>query len=217
MKACLLSFIILLLNFSAEAIPVMDTAVGTKTPIMTTVLPDDKNPNLYYFFPNHYGISHSDKTNKPEFFYMERKTGWFTSEGFVNTLFEAYSSPAQKRKFDEIIKANPAAVFTPIPLSGGRPVPTQDFNVLLTNIQCFEKGNMIGQKIGCKWDVDNESRLAFRRMVRSDIAVQVLEYNYSFSAMYNGKFMPFNFSAAVYFSDMGNVEFYDSDGRIIRD
>jgi len=210
----------LFFSLTTLATPVMDTLVGTPTEYMVSVAPDDKDPNLYYFFPNHFGLAQNPTNNMKLFSYIEKcENFWcFSTPAYVNTIFEAGVSPQLTQKLAEIKKANPNAKFTPIPILSSSFFKTNVFNVLLSGVACQEQGNLLGQQLACVWKVDDSNRTTFRRAVRQNILVQVLSYGYSFIGMVRGQAMTFNQAIPVYVSDLdkGNY-FLDSNGRVIGD
>lgn len=213
-------FFILLLFVSSDAwsVPMIDSAKGTTIARSITVLSDDKDPNLFYYFPNHYGLG-TDQKNRKLFSYIERATGWFSKPvAQVSTVYEAYFSEDLNLKIAEIKKEHPNAKFTPIPYTNARIVPNRIYNFMLSKVVCQETGNHIGQQIACVWEIAPPFQRVFRQAARSASVVQVLEYSYSFAATQNGKPLEFRHSVPIYFSDlMTGRYFLDSQGNPIQD
>lgn len=216
----LLVILSLVISYRAFATPVMDTAIGAGSNLVVTIVPDDKDPNLYYFFPNHFGLSRDSNNKRQLFSYIEKSEGFLglSKSGYVNTIFEAGVSSLLSQKTDEIKKANPNAKFAPITIFRAGFLPHDVFNILLTNIDCQHYGNVIGQQVACAWKVKGGDCEIFRHAVTKNALVQVLDYGYSFIGMIQGKPVEINHSVPVYVSDLesGNY-FFDSEGRVISD
>jgi hypothetical protein len=214
MRFLLLSAIFLMTGTMAQAVPVIDTATGTTSGLLVTILPDSVDKNLYYFFPTNWGVATSVKSKKPAFSYIEYSTGWFSPpQATVTAAFAAEGAPDLDLKLKEILKDNALAKFTPIPILSARYVPHKNFAKWITNVDCFEKGNTIGQIIGCTWTATVDSGRTFYRVVKGTGIIQVLEYNYVFGAMVNGKYTEISHSAGIYLDGLENGDFWDADGR----
>jgi hypothetical protein len=220
MRHLIFIFAILMAQSVCFATPVMDTAVGTGTPVLATVVPDDKDPNQYYFFPNHYELAKDPATQRMAFAYFEKSEGfWGIVKGFVNTVFEPFVADQMKTKFDEILKMNKNAKFTSIVFtSSGLITPNEDFNGLISDVSCPKIGNQNGGQIYCSWKVPSDSRKAFRRAARGKVLVQVLEYDYSFIGIVGGRQQTFQHAVPVYFTNLGAGDyFFDQNMNPIKD
>jgi len=207
-----------LLTFAgtAYAVPVIDKAPNTPTALASALLPDDKDSNLYYFFPSHYQLAIDPNSNKYLFGYVE--VGWPRPNGYVTLVFEAATSPLLAAKIQEVKAANPKALFSPIPILDANFEVTKILTPLISSLDCQKKGNEMGQQVECKLSVDYKNRKDFRRVMRGGALIQALDYNYSFAAIIAGKSVIINQTLPANFTNLGpGVYFYDSSGNPIWD
>ncbi len=103
-------------------------------------------------------------------------------------------------------------------MQGAGFIPHEEFNILVSDIDCQSKGGVIGQLLTCVWKIGSRERETFRNMVRQEQIVQVLEYSYSFRAIASGVETDIQHSIPVFFSNLEQGDyFFDSKGKPIKD
>ena len=201
----------LLISLNARAVPVVDTAIGTVTPLPVTVVPDDKDPNLYYYFPAAYAVSR-DASGKASFGYHEY-SGLFGDKGWAVMTMAAEFDSNLAAKLAEVKTQNPAATFSPIPLTQGLISEGKIDLKYLSDSECQDAGGVIGQEIGCKFLVKSKYRSAFIKGMRAS-QIHQFYYNYEFAAIRNGTVGVFKHSVPIKFGDLGTgAYFFDKNGN----
>jgi len=199
------------------AAPRVDIAVGTGTPIIQTILPDSKDPNLYYFFPVSYKVSKHE--GKIQFSYHETSNFWGVNGAYATMTVSAYfDKESLDLKVQEIKRQNPKATFTPVALLNSNITQLNTkLSPLINQVVCQPYGNFLGQDVGCQIDVNVKNREVFQKVIRRNI-VNVLAYTYSFVAEVNGQLVKLSHSLPILFSEVGYGDyFFDSHGNVIQD
>ncbi len=208
--------ILLTLAFAARATPIMDTGVGTITPTPVTVVRDDQNASLYYYFPTAYGV-HRGSAGKAEFAYTEYDPRFSGPIGVAVMTMAVEFDPNLALKLEEIKKGDANAVFTPIVLSQGAIDEGKIKLQYVSDSECQEFGGVIGQQIGCKFVVKSKYRQAFVRGMRAS-QIHQFYYTYEFAGIRNGKTEVFKHSVPIKFGDLGEGNYFlDKNGNPIKD
>ncbi len=200
----------------ANAVPVVIDSVGTGLNHFSTLYPDSKNPNLFYYAPFAYTIAKED--DRALFTYFESGYFWNRS-AYVQMVFEAKFSELTLRKIAEVKQANPNAVFSPIPIMKSTIKVAPKITPLLRKVDCQNAGGVVEQQIGCGWEVKYSESTAFRRLLRDDAQVQVMTLVYEFIGIgQDGKEQIVSHSPVMRIgTKLTDRNFYDHDGLPIKD
>ena len=206
-----------LFGFYAAATPVIDSGVGSSSALMSTILPDDTDKNLYYFFPYHYDLSITDPNSGHRSFsclLMKKASG--SSEVLCYMAFEGVSSSDTQKKILEIKAANPQAKFAPIPYVKMSTLVMNSAKPNFLSISCQAVGSEAGQQVACSWSLAPSRFPMFRKILTNQVYVQVMYFNAQFIAVSNGKKIPVDYSVPMYVSNLGKGDyFYDNDGNVL--
>lgn len=209
--------VLLLWAAVVSAAPRLDTAAGSGEIIISTVVPDSQDPNLYYFFPRNYRISQHG--GKMQFTYYETKNLLGVSGAYAVMVMSATVDRVNlDAKIQEIKAQNPNAKFAPITVINSTisqmltlPGPT------LEEVKCQTSGNTLGQDVGCELVIKTRSREVFIKAIRRNLS-NVLSLTYSFAAQVNGQVREVTHSLPIIFGDVGDGNyFFDGDGNPIPD
>lgn len=205
-----------LFGYYSLATPVIDTGVGSSSALMSTILPDDSDKSLFYFFPYHYDLSVIDNNGRKSFSCLMTKKASGSSEVNCYMAFEGVASSDTLKKIQEIKAANPQAKFAPIPYIK---MSTQVMNSAKPNflsIQCQPVGSEAGQQVACNWSLAPSRFAMFRKILTNQVYVQVMYFNARFMAVSNGAKIPVDYSVPMYVSNLGKGDyFYDNDGNVL--
>jgi hypothetical protein len=210
---------VMLLMWAAavNAAPKFDVAVGTETPIMTTIVPDNKDANLYYFFPTSYRISKHE--GRLQFTYYETSNFLGVNGAFAAMTMSAnFDQQSLDLKVKEIKAQNPNARFTPVTVLSSTiaqmstlPSPT------LEAVKCQPQGNLLGQDVGCELVIKVKNREVFIKIIRRNLS-NVLALSYSFTAEVNGQMREITHALPIVFGEVGSGNyFFDGKGNPIPD
>ncbi len=213
----MLLMLMLWMPLIASAAPRMDSAVGSASPYLATVLPDHENPNLYYYFPQK-----SEVLIRPngvqDFAYIESRKyrRWsYTVEAAQLTVGIQLSMNAEalNQKIAEIRAANPAAKFTPVTAFQTGVEESQGANRYFLGSECPRMAGPLEIPVYCTVQINPDLSAGFRKIIRHT-QTRVLNYVYRFYGYSDGKIGEYTFSVPL---KVGSLEdspyFFDQYGN----
>lgn len=210
----LLLFCAMLAGSIAKATPVLEQGVGTVTPYTVTILPDDQDKNLFYFFPNHYGLSQLG--DRKAFSCLQSRLASGASIVECNMIFDAELSTDTTKKIQEIKATIPQAKFSPVPYTKMTIILNKNTHPYLADVECQRNGSETGQEVTCDWKVNPSKFLPFRRMILDNALVEVMQYEAQFIAVVDHQKISVPYTIPIYVSDLGKGDyFFDSNGNVL--
>lgn len=217
MKLANTFFFLAIMSFAggSNATPILEQGIGSTTPYAVTILPDDNDQNLFYFFPNHLGLAALG--NKKAFSCSEKKSWLSGSSVDCNMIFEAVISPDTIKKMEEIKVGNAQAKFSPMPYSLMSIGVSTSIHPYLKAVECQPFGAETGQQVSCNWSVHHSQFRAFRRLILDNALVEVMHYSASYIAIGAGQKLTVPFAIPIYVANLGQGDyFYDYRGNTIK-
>lgn len=197
---------------TAFAVPVVDTAVGTSTPYYVTVLPDDTDKNLYYFFPFQYSLSDNGKFKNLSCAGNPQGTrGGFSA--YCSLSFTAAFHPDLQKKLAEIKAANPQARFTVIPFAKSTVVALGSTVTHLKSAKCQEFAGPVGTQVACQWLVLPGRYDIVRKALLANGPVLVMAINATYYAMVGKNEQMIPLTIPMYAQNLENGNYF-FDGRM---
>ncbi len=208
-------FFSLFVGIPAGATPILEQGVGTGTPYAVTILQDDTDKNLYYFFPAYYGLS--TMSDRRAFACLQTKFASGSSQVDCNMIFEASVKSDTLKKIQEVKALNPQARFSPIIYTSMKTLVDKKTSPYLTNVSCQALGGETGQQVTCNWRVVPSRFAPFRRLLMGNALVQVMQFSAEFVAVVDKAKIKVLYTIPMYVADLGKGDyFFDGEGHPLR-
>jgi len=209
--------VILFFPLFASAAPRMDSAVGSETAQLVTILPDHEDPNLYYVFPQSSEVLRKSD-GRQDFTYIETRKyrPWgirVESAELAIGMRLSYETDALKQKIAEIRSSNKSAKFTAVTGFNTSVEGHQYVNQYFLDSDCPMIAGPLEVPVYCNIRIKPEMSFGFRQLIIGTQA-RVLSYIYHFYGFSNGSMNEYAFSVPLKVGSLDHSPyFFDQFGH----
>lgn len=197
---------------NANAIPVIDDVVGSKSLVTITVVRDNLDKNLYYLFPQKMALA---KGSDRKFIFLSQEFVDLPQEepkGYVSMSFSPYfDKNAVVTVVTEILQENINAKFSMIPITNSNIRAPKILFPGLEQVSCDAGAGLFSQDVSCNLILNSAGLRFFKGILQKSIT-NVFQFSYSLHAIVGEEKVTLNQSIPMYAGNLQLSYFHNIDG-----
>ena len=179
----LMSVALISLEAITFATPVVNESAQGEGVLDVTILPDNVDPNLYYYAPTVVLVS-KDEKGIPTFFYQEYLSSfWNVRRALIQTTLKPDSSQSKfNEAFERVKKVNPKAHFVTLPILNSRIEFDKTSRHFVNEVSCSHIAGFFDDEISCNFVLNSDGIKAFRSHLTKAMTFS-LQFLYEYDAV----------------------------------